>query len=113
MKRSTRFVLFVLLTGLVMLAVNKTIVEVQRTNELSYYDSLVELSERETTDWTDFRRLRAEKLRSGPGEFGVPVVLDDFDTALSKSLAENYSYNVLVSDRISLDRAVPDTRAEA
>lgn len=95
-----------------MVAVNKTVVEVARTNQVLFDDSLG-FAAREKIDWLDHQFVRKEQGRTGPGEFGVPVVLDEVETVLSKRLVEDYSYNVLASDKISLDRAVPDTRAAA
>lgn len=102
--------MFFLLTGLVVIALNKTVVEVARTNDVLLFD---ELRAREKVDWTDYKYLEREKVRQGLGEFGQPVELNSNEVELSKNVVEDYSYNVVVSDRISLDRAVPDTRAPA
>ncbi|XP_070578286.1 N-acetylgalactosaminyltransferase 7-like [Ptychodera flava] len=47
---------------------------------------------------------------SGPGEYGVAVKLDpDEQEAYDRSIKE-YGFNVVISDKISLDRSVPDIR---
>lgn len=93
-----------------MIVVNKTVVEVAQTNEI-IFDEPLEYVARQKIDWLDHEFVEKEKQRSGPGEFGVPVILDKDEAERSKNITEEYSYNVVVSDRISLDRAIPDTRA--
>lgn len=46
----------------------------------------------------------------GPGENGAPVTLSSDDQKLADQLWKNASFNVVASDKISLDRSVPDTR---
>lgn len=48
--------------------------------------------------------------RAGAGEYGDPVELDkSLDDAVKKSIAE-FGFNLIASDRISLDRAPKDLR---
>ena len=48
--------------------------------------------------------------RSGPGENGVAVTVAPEEKQLAEKLWKNASFNVLVSDKIALDRSIPDTR---
>ncbi|XP_077997359.1 N-acetylgalactosaminyltransferase 7-like isoform X2 [Glandiceps talaboti] len=50
--------------------------------------------------------------RSGPGEYGVPVNLERGEQSLYDQSVKEYGFNMVISDRISLDRAVPDIRHE-
>ena len=47
---------------------------------------------------------------NGPGENGKAVTLAPDEEALGKELWKNASFNVLASDKIALDRSIPDTR---
>lgn len=103
-----------------MIAVNKTVVleaplPQHLTNEIIFSNNEVVNSEflepLLKVDWLDHDFVRKEKSRQGPGENGEPVILGENDAEISKLYAQDYSYNVLVSDRISLDRSIPDTRA--
>ena len=46
----------------------------------------------------------------GPGENGVPVTLSPDEQKVADSKWKNASFNVVASDKIALDRTVPDTR---
>ena len=51
--------------------------------------------------------------RTGPGEDGKPVLLEFGDGEEKKAADERYNeaaFNVLASDKIALDRRIPDTR---
>ncbi len=61
-------------------------------------------------DWHDWDQIGAELKRTGVGEQGVPVVLrPDEESADRKSYSEN-GFSGYISDKIALDRAVPDIR---
>lgn len=67
----------------------------------------------EKIDWTDYEFIKSEQGRTGPGEHGVPVVLEDKrELELAQKIIDKYSHNGFVSDMISLDRALPDPRHE-
>lgn len=63
-----------------------------------------------------FRRTRfssyqeSESKRSGPGENGKPVYLEGKEKELADSLFEKEAFNRLASDKIALDRSIPDVR---
>ena len=48
--------------------------------------------------------------RTGPGEYGKAVNLDPAETDKYEQSYKEYGFNMIISDRISLDRAVPDIR---
>ena len=54
-----------------------------------------------------------ENARQGPGEHGAGVVLTDATERQRSSLDIKYWFmNVEASDKISLDRSLPDTRSQ-
>ncbi|KAM7397641.1 hypothetical protein PAMA_005788 [Pampus argenteus] len=59
-------------------------------------------------DWHDYETIRREASRSGNGEQGKPFPLTDSDR-VDQAYREN-GFNIYVSDRISLNRSVPDIR---
>lgn len=62
-------------------------------------------------DWTNYTYRQIELRRTGPGEGGMAVKLNDPAERLAarKTIAK-YSHNGVVSDKISLDRLLPDLR---
>lgn len=48
--------------------------------------------------------------RTGPGEYGKAVILDNRDEDKYEQSYKEYGFNMVISDQISLDRAVPDIR---
>lgn len=48
--------------------------------------------------------------REGPGENGAPVTLAPEEQKIADEKWKNASFNVVASDKIALDRAIPDTR---
>ncbi len=48
--------------------------------------------------------------RSGPGEGGIPVNLDASEKARGDQLVREFGFNMVASDKISLDRRIKDTR---
>lgn len=62
-------------------------------------------------DWHDWDFIAYEKSRVGPGEQGEAVYFTDpEDIKENKRLYDIEGLNALVSDRISVNRSVPDTR---
>lgn len=59
-------------------------------------------------DWHDHEFIRKEAARTGPGEQGKPVPLLEHEK-LDSAYKDN-GFNILVSDRISLDRSLHDIR---
>ena len=48
--------------------------------------------------------------REGPGENGAPVTLSPDEEKLAEQKWKNASFNVVASDKIAMDRSIPDTR---
>ena len=64
-------------------------------------------------DWHDWKFIEYEKSRKGPGEQGKPFKLTDpEDIKLNEKLFKIEGLYVVVSDKISVNRSVPDTRLE-
>ncbi|XP_055532854.1 N-acetylgalactosaminyltransferase 6-like [Wyeomyia smithii] len=62
-------------------------------------------------DWHDYAYIEYEAERQGPGEHGKPVKLqrpEDFQ--LNKKLYKENGYSAVISDKIAIDRAIPDIR---
>uniref|UniRef100_A0A3P9C0S2 Polypeptide N-acetylgalactosaminyltransferase 10-like n=1 Tax=Maylandia zebra TaxID=106582 RepID=A0A3P9C0S2_9CICH len=59
-------------------------------------------------DWHDYEAIKRDASRSGNGEQGKPFPLTDADR-VDQAYREN-GFNIYVSDRISLNRSVPDIR---
>ncbi|XP_068186961.1 polypeptide N-acetylgalactosaminyltransferase 10-like [Antennarius striatus] len=59
-------------------------------------------------DWHDYEAIKRDLSRSGNGEQGKPFPLTDADR-VDQAYREN-GFNIYVSDRISLNRSVPDIR---
>uniref|UniRef100_H2ZNJ1 Polypeptide N-acetylgalactosaminyltransferase n=1 Tax=Ciona savignyi TaxID=51511 RepID=H2ZNJ1_CIOSA len=59
-------------------------------------------------DWLDPAAVQQDRKRNGPGEFGVAVHLTNAERD-RKAYSDN-GFNILVSNRISLNRSLPDIR---
>uniref|UniRef100_A0A673C3M5 Polypeptide N-acetylgalactosaminyltransferase 10 n=1 Tax=Sphaeramia orbicularis TaxID=375764 RepID=A0A673C3M5_9TELE len=60
------------------------------------------------TDWHDYEAMRRDAARSGNGEQGKAFPLSETDR-VDQAYREN-GFNIYVSDRISLNRSLPDIR---
>jgi hypothetical protein len=90
------------------LAVHKTYIYIQPMN--SFF--LRKNNSRVMHDWNDYERMEKDGKRSGYGEQGADTYIDGQDPVLEEKLIATNGHNVLVSDMISLDRAVPDYRSQ-
>jgi polypeptide N-acetylgalactosaminyltransferase len=63
-------------------------------------------------DWHNYAQIAEEKQRIGPGEQGMGVTLDakDIKSPDRSNLYSANGFNALVSDKISLQRAINDIR---
>ncbi|XP_041657672.1 polypeptide N-acetylgalactosaminyltransferase 10-like [Cheilinus undulatus] len=59
-------------------------------------------------DWHDYEAMRRDAARSGNGEQGKPFPLTETDR-VDQAYREN-GFNIYISDRISLNRSLPDIR---
>ncbi|XP_016982849.1 N-acetylgalactosaminyltransferase 4 [Drosophila rhopaloa] len=70
--------------------------------------------EGERKDWHDYAAMEAEKRRIGLGEHGVAAHIENPDEKeLEAEMSYMNGFNGLLSDRISINRSVPDVRLEA
>lgn len=60
--------------------------------------------------WMRFNNSRKRGVRRGPGEMGAEVVLTSEEKDLADQLFDKEFFNVVVSDKIALDRSIPDYR---
>lgn len=65
---------------------------------------------RVTKDWHDYKLIKKELKRTGPGEQGTAVFLAKDEEELARKVFEENKHNGVVSDKIARDRAIPDTR---
>ncbi|VUZ42992.1 unnamed protein product [Hymenolepis diminuta] len=63
-------------------------------------------------DYHDYKLMEQERLRRGPGEQGAPVFLEGKEKVRSQSVFTENGFCQVVSDKIALDRAIPDLRHE-
>ena len=56
-----------------------------------------------------YRRTQAS--RTGPGENGAAVELSDTEQRRARELFEREGMNIVASDKVALDRAIPDFRS--
>ena len=67
----------------------------------------------ERKDWHDYEFMKYEAAREGPGEQGSPYTLTDpEDIQLNEKLFKIEGLFVVVSDKISVNRSVPDVRIQ-
>ncbi|XP_050503790.1 N-acetylgalactosaminyltransferase 6 [Diabrotica virgifera virgifera] len=70
----------------------------------------VALIDNEKIDWHDYDRIKRDALRTGRGEQGKPEHLYSNETDQYDALYKVNGFNALLSDKIALDRAIPDIR---
>jgi polypeptide N-acetylgalactosaminyltransferase len=61
-------------------------------------------------DWHDYVFMKYEASRVGLGEQGGEVKLDHIDKALQDAMYHANGYDAYISDRVSLNRSLPDVR---
>lgn len=61
-------------------------------------------------DWHDYNLISMEQSRKGVGENGKAANLEATEEELRKKLFNKNGFNALLSDKISLNRSVPDIR---
>uniref|UniRef100_A0A3Q3DLR7 Polypeptide N-acetylgalactosaminyltransferase n=1 Tax=Hippocampus comes TaxID=109280 RepID=A0A3Q3DLR7_HIPCM len=71
-------------------------------------DNQVDRNGLQRKDWHNYEAIKRDASRSGNGEQGKPFPLTDADR-VDQAYREN-GFNIYVSDRISLNRSIPDIR---
>jgi len=61
-------------------------------------------------DWHDYTKIEEDKQRVGPGEQGKAVVISEVDENAHSDLFRANGFSGYASDRISVNRSVPDIR---
>lgn len=61
-------------------------------------------------DWHDYKYMKYEESRVGIGEHGKAETLDAKDKDLEDRLFKRNGFNALLSDKISVNRSLPDIR---
>lgn len=65
----------------------------------------------EVKDWNNYDLMKRERSRIGFGEHGLKTYNDGEPFEVEERLIQENGHNALISDKISLDRAVPDLRS--
>ncbi|KAF4526048.1 hypothetical protein B566_EDAN000842 [Ephemera danica] len=73
-------------------------------------EELTRYAEGEKIDWHNYEQIHADSIRKGPGEQGVPLHLKPEDEHEKQELYKVNGFNGLASDRIALNRSIPDIR---
>ncbi|XP_030384088.1 N-acetylgalactosaminyltransferase 4 [Scaptodrosophila lebanonensis] len=63
-------------------------------------------------DWHDYAAMEADKARIGLGEHGLPAQNEPTEKELERQIFLKDGFNGMLSDRISVNRSVPDVRRE-
>jgi polypeptide N-acetylgalactosaminyltransferase len=65
-------------------------------------------------DWHDYKKIKEDAERTGPGEQGTSVALTAEELQMQKELKtrlfQENGFNAIISDKISLQRSVKDLR---
>ena len=72
----------------------------------------VEFKSGSLVDYHNYKQMEEERHRTGPGEQGAPVYLSGEEKKLSDRVFTENGFSRVVSDKIALDRAIPDLRHE-
>jgi hypothetical protein len=76
----------------------------------SFFDDPNRNKEGIKIDWHNYKHIAYEAQRKGLGEQGREAVLKKVDDVLQKAIYHANGYNGYLSDQISLNRSVADTR---
>lgn len=64
----------------------------------------------EKIDWHEYEHIEKDQLRIGIGEQGKPAHLTASESSVYDELFKVNGFNAALSDKIALDRALPDIR---
>lgn len=67
-------------------------------------------SSNEKIDWHNYNLIEKDSKRTGPGEQGVPAFLSSLESDNYEKLFRVNGFNAALSDKIALDRSLPDIR---
>lgn len=77
--------------------------------KLRHFDSFMD---NEKIDWHDYKQIIDDLQRKGVGEQGAPAKLSESEQSLYDSIFKVNGFNGALSDKIALDRSLPDIRHE-
>lgn len=88
---------------------------IQVIEKLDKNEEILDTKEENTlVNWENETQIKLDAQRKGPGEQGEPYKLTDpEDIERNEKLFHAEGFYVIVSDRISVERALPDKRPEA
>lgn len=61
-------------------------------------------------DWHDYEAIKRDSAREGVGERGVAGLVPVEENDLKESMYRSNGFNALLSDKISVNRSIPDIR---
>lgn len=64
----------------------------------------------DTKDWNDWEMVKKERSRVGFGEHGMKTFSKGPPSSMELRLMEENGHNIVISDKIAVDRSVPDLR---
>jgi polypeptide N-acetylgalactosaminyltransferase len=76
----------------------------------SFFDGPARNVDRLRIDWHDYEMIAYEEHRKGLGEHGMAAKLPKEEKAMEQKLFMRNGFNALLSDKISLNRSIPDIR---
>lgn len=85
-------------------------VDVENISEIdgNKYRKITDFSKK---DWHDFEFIKSERTRRGPGENGEGIELINQEEIVdNQSLLKIEGLSVVISDKLSVNRSLPDTR---
>lgn len=84
--------------------------KLQHPKHGSFFGGAPKNVQRKKIDWHDYELIKEEQSRKGVGERGVAEKLEDSEKELHDKLFHKNGFNALLSDKISLNRSIPDIR---
>jgi polypeptide N-acetylgalactosaminyltransferase len=89
----------------------QTVFEIgENVKRVPFFDDPNTNRERIKIDWHDYAFMKYEASRVGLGEQGEKVELNPIDKILQDAMYHANGYDAYMSDRVSLNRSLPDVR---
>lgn len=84
--------------------------KLQHPKHGSFFGGQLKNSKGKRIDWHDYELIKQEEVKKGVGEHGKAEKLDESEKDLQEKLFRKNGFNALLSDKISLNRSIPDIR---
>lgn len=111
------FLVLIPLAGIVILVALSILLDLSSDNKVTNFtaEKLTKFRSikflRKCRDWHDYEQIYKDRERVGPGENGAAVRLtNETEIALNDKLYKETGFSVVVSDKISVNRSIQDTR---